>query len=670
MKSRIKKIFKKPHLSFAIGALVLLSIFAYTKSGFLGGLATLISLYAFFTFYQAVGYEEEIKTQRMENVEQAFSDSTRAAVFGMPFPISLIRQNGEIFWYNTLFKNLFPERQLTDEDIEVLIPKINLKDILTGNEEPVIQTDIWDQHYEFHYNVVDTYEQEERNLILLYGINKTEDEKIKKAYQEEALVVMVMYIDNYDELSASMTDNRPLAYAEIDKSISQFAIDYGGFARKYQNDRYILVFRKGQLDKMIEDRFPIVQDIKEIEHLSSIDPTLSVGVGANADNPLEVYKVARLAVDIALGRGGDQIVVNDGKNLTYYGGKKKAVDMHNKVKARVMSHAITQLIDQSDQVFVMGHNNPDMDAFGACLGIYTLVRYRGKNCHIVLKEITPPIQSLYTELVEKNPEIQPYIIKPREAEAMVNMQSLVIVVDTHRKTSVEAPEILDLTDKVVIVDHHRRGADYIEEPTLTYLEPYASSASELVTELIQYTDGEVEVPPVVADGLLAGITLDTKHFSFQTGVRTFEAASVLKRYGADSINVKKLFREPANIVKQKSKVVAEAYVYKEVIAISKLENEFKSCVLIASQAADELLDMKGVKASFVLCQVEDQIHISGRSMGDISVQILLEKLGGGGHQSSAGVQLEGMDMDSAESVLLEAIDNYLMEEENESNITN
>ncbi len=647
--------------SVAFAFLLSFIIFIYNKP--LGAVAFAISLYFAFYLNNLIKKKNNEYVSEVESLDEHFDDVTRCAVFGMPFPMAILSDTGEINWYNTRFKSLFKKDELLGEKVVTLLPKLDLAEILKGKNLEKQEIKIDDKRYQFYFNLVDTYEQDNKNLVLIYGVDNTENSLMAKAYEDEALVIMVLQIDNFDELGGSSEDNnKPLILAEIDKKINTFAIDYNGFARKYDSDKYLCIFRRADFQKMIDDKFPIVERIKEIEIASNMPPTLSIGVGTNLDTPLEIYKTARLSVDVALGRGGDQVVVNDGENLSFYGGKKKAIEKHNKVKSRVMSQALNQLVDQSGDVYVMGHKNPDMDSFGSCLGVYTLVKARGASCKIVLKEVTAAIESLYNRTIKEMPDIKDDIISPEDAVEVSTSSSLIIVLDNHRKNSTEAPELLDISDQVVLIDHHRRGADYIEDPTLTYLEPYASSTAELVTELIQYNEDDIVLTKLVADALLAGITVDTKSFSFQTGVRTFEAASVLKRFGADSISVKKLFREPSDTVKYRSEVVSSAEVFMDIIAISRFENKVDNAMLIAAQAADQMLDMRGVEASFVLTYLKDKIHISGRSVGEISVQIILEKIGGGGHQTSAGAQLSGVSINSAEAILKRAIEDYIMED--------
>ena len=438
-----------------------------------------------------------------------------------------------------------------------------------------------------------------------------------------------------------------------------------GLVRKYENDKYILIFENKNLQQIQSRKFDLLDQIREIDEGNTISITLSMGVGVNGKNPNENYEYARSAIDIALGRGGDQAVVKENNNLSFYGGKTKAIEKRNKVRSRVISHALMQLIDQSDQVFVMGHKNPDMDSFGASIGIIRAVKNRNKKAYFVLGGTNPSIKNIYDRMQEEQPEYLDLVLEPEEAINMVDRSSLLVVVDNHKPSFTEVPELLNLTDKVVLIDHHRRGAEFIKDTVLTYLEPYASSTCELVTEILYYMSDKMEMTKFEADALLAGITVDTKNFTFQTGVRTFEAASILKRAGADTTSVRQLFRDDFDTFLHKAEVVKNSKIVFEKVAIGKLERDMEDSILIAAQSANDLLNINGVEATFVLTLWGGKVHISGRSLGNISVQLILEKLGGGGHLTSAGTQIEGRTLEQVEDMLVEAIDEYLKEGEEE-----
>lgn len=627
MRNREDAIFKIKDLIFSVVlpfGLSIILFFFYKPIGLIGFILSFISGFA---LYKEIEYKKKAFSSYLENIDQDFTDITKTAVFKMPFPMAIFYGNGEIIWYNTRFKKIFPESEILHEDIRKLLKDVNIKKLKLENKGDSFDTIIDFRIYKFFYNVVESKQFIDNRAFLIYGIDRTDDENLKKKYFDERTSIMSLNIDNFDEIQSLIGDeNKPIVFAEIDKAVNSFALEYNGFSRKYETDKYLLFFNKRDVDKMIVEKFPIMEKVHNIDVESKISPTLSIGLATNLGNPLEVFKISRLALDIALGRGGDQVVVNDGENISYYGGKSKAVEKYNKVKSRVISHALGQLIDQSNVVYVTGHKNPDMDSFGSCLGIYAFVKSRRTECKILLEEISPAIASIYEYAIKNIDGLSRDIIKPEIALDQSTSNDLVIVLDNHRKNSTESPELIDKLDQVVLIDHHRRGPDYIENPILTYLEPYASSTAELVTELIQYSEDNIEINNFFADALLAGITVDTKKFTIQTGVRTFEAAALLKRFGADSIAVKKLFREDADTVRDRSDVVASAKIYKNNIAISRYDKNENNSVLVAAQSADSMLDIKGVKASFVLTRFEDKIHISGRSVGEISVQLILENL--------------------------------------------
>ena len=541
-------------------------------------------------------------------------------------------------------------------------------DILKDNKKIPLDIKYNAKYYKVYYNVVDSKKtiSTKGNIIMLYWVDNTDKVLLDNKHKEEGMVVCLVYVDNYDEVKSTTPEvNRPLVLAEIDKTISTYATMNNGFMRKYENDKYLMIFQNRNLELIQNKKFDILDEIREIDKGNTIPITLSMGVGVNDHNPNETYEYAKAAIDIALGRGGDQSVVKEKNNLSFYGGKTKAIEKRNKVKSRVISHALRQLIDQSNEIFVMGHKTADMDSFGASVGIIRAAKSRNKRGYLVLRGVNPSIKNIYDRMKTEEPEYLDLVITPEEAIQKVDRSSLLVVVDNHKPSFTEAPGLLDLTDKIVLIDHHRRGAEFIKDPVLTYLEPYASSTCELVTEILYYMSDKIDMTKFEADALLAGITVDTKNFTFQTGVRTFEAASILKRAGADTTSVRQLFRDDFNTFLNKAEVIKNSKIVFDKVAIGRLEKDMEDSILIAAQAANDLLNINGVEASFVLTLSEGKIHISGRSLGTISVQLILEKLGGGGHLTSAGTQLEGVSMDHTEKMLIDAIDEYLREGEEE-----
>ncbi len=620
--------------------------------------------YLIYHYNKTIHDKEREWTKYIESLAEEFDSVTKHAVFNMPFPLVILEADGTISWYNTRFSTMIDEEDILNEKIEEFIPKIRVEEIIKKDDISPIDIEYKNKYYKVHYNIVDIKKSisQKGNIIMLYWVDDTDRIVLENRYEDEKLGICIAYVDNYDEVKSNTPEvNRPLVLAEIDKTISAYATKYNGFMRKYENDKYLLIFENKNLQIIQQKKFDILDRIREIDKGNTIPVTLSMGVGLNGENPNETYEYAKAAIDIALGRGGDQAVVKENNNLSFYGGKTKAIEKRNKVKSRVISHALRQLIDQSEKVFVMGHRNADMDSFGASIGIARAAKNRNKKGYIVLSGVNPSIKNIYERMEAEAPEYLNLILTPEEAIQKLDESSLLVVVDNHKPSYTEAPELLELTDKIVLIDHHRRGAEFIKDPILMYLEPYASSTCELVTEILYYMSDKMEIGRFEADALLAGITVDTKNFTFQTGVRTFEAASILKRAGADTTSVRQLFRDDFNTFLYKAEVIKNSRILFEKIAIGRLEKDMEDSVLIAAQSANDLLNINGVEASFVLTIFEGKIHISGRSLGDISVQLILEKLGGGGHLTSAGTQMEGVTMDEAEKYLIKSIEEYFEE---------
>ena len=540
-------------------------------------------MYLFYYERKLIKEKEKFITEIIEDLNTDFDDLAKNMVFNMPFPMAIVKKNGNFKWYNAQFKNLFPQEDLMESSIIKAVKVFKLENINNPGDSGVFKGEIADRMYDFHYNSIENKKDKSDMSILVYLLDNTEDYKIRKAYENESMAIGILTLDNYDEIKTDTEEmSRPILFAEIDKLLGSYFAKYNSFLRKYEQDKYIVVTERKFLTEMKDDKFSVVESIRNLTDKNRISPTVSMGMGISSRNPYENYKEAQIALDIALGRGGDQMVFKDKENLEYLGGKNKALEKRSKIKSRVISHALAKLILESSEVFVMGHKNPDMDSFGSCMGIVEAARKMGKTCYFVLNEVTPAIRNVYEKVMEKYKGFDRIITKPEDAENICSKTSLLVVLDTHRVNSTEAPKLLELTDKIVLIDHHRRGKDYIRNTTMTHLEPYASSASELVTELLHYMFEKLYIHPVVAEVLLAGITVDTKNFYFQTGVRTFEAASILKRQGADSIEVKQLFRDEFETVKYKSEVVANSKKYRDNIAIGILDKPIEEVVLVSA----------------------------------------------------------------------------------------
>lgn len=633
------------------------------------GILSLVLCLVLYLFLRKIEQNNQRALQSyVDDVDLSFDSITKNMVFEMPFPIVVLDNDKKIKWHNTFFRELFPQEDLIGVSLADIIDQFADIDIDDPDLIQPININIDDKILQFYLSNVEIDETKTVETFI-YGIDNTYDESIKQLFKDKRLVFFTVLIDNYEDLRNSTDSvNRPQVLGAVDRAITEYFKSHNSIVRKYENDRFMITSEFRDYKDIHDEKFSILDIVRDIDEGNEINPTLSIGVGISGANPTEIYNDSRAAIDIALSRGGDQAVVKLEDNYEYFGGKSKATEKTSKVKSRVISGALKRMIDAASDVYIMGHQNPDMDSFGSSLGVYEGVRHLGKDAYIVLNEIPRQIENMYTRAITSLEEIQNFIITEEEALAQIRSSSMIVVVDNHRKNSTEAPALLDRSDQIFVIDHHRRGNDYLKKAAVAYIEPYASSASELVTEVLHYLDEDFKARTPIAESLLAGITVDTKNFVYQTGVRTFEAASILKRWGADSVYIKRMFKDDFEIVKYKSEVIASADIVNDMIAIGWFNRDIDGSILIASQAADDLLNIKGVAASFVLTRANNKIHISGRSLGDISVQLILERIGGGGHLTAAATQLD-MSMEDAENMLNKAITEYLREEEkNESNI--
>jgi c-di-AMP phosphodiesterase-like protein len=471
-------------------------------------------------------------------------------------------------------------------------------------------------------------------------------------------------VDNFDEIMAEcQEENRPELLARIDKTITQWVYNHNGLLKKYDDDKYLVLLNLRDFQRAEEAKFNILDAMREIKVSQVMTPTLSIGAAYGEATLTQSSKLAQTALELCLGRGGDQVVVKAFGKTYFYGGKSKAVEKYSRVRARVISHALRNLIEESDMVMVLGHLFLDMDALGAGAGIVSAVKSLNKPGYIILTPEQSPSVDALIELLLGDEKTRKDFIGEKEALEKITKKTLLVVLDTHKPSLVMSQKVLEKVEKVVVIDHHRRGEEFIDKAMLVYLEPYASSTSEMVTELIQYMGEDIKISPLAATAMLSGIAVDTRNFAFKTGVRTFEAASFLRRAGADPIIVYKLFQEEADTVHQRAKVIKRAEEFVDHVVISYYDEEPANPTLAAAQAANSLIGLKGIYASFVLVPMGDRISISGRSLGDINVQRILEKLGGGGHMTVAGAQLSGVSMPEALEMVKQAVIDYLKEGE-------
>lgn len=650
------------YLYLLIIAISVLIMGLYNK--WLGLVGTLVLVYLLMHNMRSSNRKKEELRLYIENLSDSVDIATKNAILNLPFPLVIVDEQGLINWYNMLFSDIFQGEYILDKKLSGYLNGVDLGRVLKNETEEFKNINIKDRYYDMYCNLINLKEgSKERNVIIMYLVDKTDYVSIKGRFNDERPIVATLQLDNYEEVLKDIDELvKPTVIAEIDRRINAWASLNSASIQKYTNGEYILHFTYKQLMEMEEKRFDILDSIREINSGNKIPITISVGVGVNGKSLTELQKFSHSAMDIALGRGGDQAVVKDNEKLSFYGGKTKAVEKRTKVKARVMAYALRQLIEQSDNVIILGHEMPDLDCLGSALGIYRCCTNLNKDVRIVLNKVNAAIANLWGELEEEE-EYDNVFINSQEALQACTKNTLIVVVDVHRPAFTECRQLLEKTEKIVVVDHHRRGTEFIDNAVLTYIEPYASSTSELVTEMLQYMFEKSKIKQIEAEALLAGIFIDTKNFSFQTGVRTFEAASFLRRVGADTTLTRQLFQDDMETFLTRADVVKKASMFKNNIAISTIPQTAKYPALVAAQAADELLNIKGINASFVLSEVNGDIFISGRSLGDINVQVVLEKLGGGGHLTVAGAQLPNVSINDAINKVKTAIDEYLKEGE-------
>ena len=491
----------------------------------------------------------------------------------------------------------------------------------------------------------------------------TEIQKLKENLENEKTVVGLIYIDNYDEVIESVDDSAiPMLTAIVDRKLTAMIHEARGILKKTEKDRYFFCITSEALAQLQKNKFEILNEIRMITVGEHIPVTLSIGIGIGEVTLEAAMKSAKAAIDLALGRGGDQALIKNGDKYIFYGGKSGEVSHNARIRARVKADALSELIAESERVYVMGHKIADADCFGAAIGVYRISKSLGKPCSIVLDGIPSTIRKIAVRFTD-NPDYDDLITDSQEAWQNITENTLLIIVDTHINSRVESVDVLNKATKVIVFDHHRKSTDFIEKAVMVYHEPYASSSCELVTEMIQYIGEKVKLKSAEADALLAGIPVDTQNFSMKTGTITFEAAAFLKRCGADGIRVRKLLQEDLSVFKAKAMAVASTEMIYDGMYMSVCPSDYGNTSVTAAQAADELLDVEGVKASFVLCEEGETIFVSARSLGEINVQVILEKIGGGGHQTISGAQFKGKTVDEVKEIVKEAVRQY-MEESN------
>ena len=594
----------------------------------------------------------------LENVTGTVDTATKDTMANSPLPMIIFRpESDDIIWTNDRFLQLTGEREhLFDAKLSALIPGFDSRWLMEGKNECPTEVEYGSRRFLVFGHLVRTGGRSGGFLATTYWVDVTEFSLIRERYQATRPVAAVLLLDNYDELMKNLTENqRSALVSEIDARLDEWVAESGGMLRRYQRERYLFIFDEQYLAKFIENKFDILDTIHQVVNPSGINATLSIGVGKDGETYRELFQFANLSIDMALSRGGDQAVIRNKFTFEFYGGRSQETEKRTKVKSRVMANALSALVSDSSQVFIMGHRSPDNDCIGAAAGVCALCRKNGVPVHIIKEAAPPPAQELIDRL-SPLPEYQDCFLTAQEALLIADSRSLAVVVDTNRPDQVQAAELLESCNRVAVIDHHRRAATYIEGAALNYHEPYASSASEMVTELLQYIVEPNQILRSEAEALLAGIVLDTKNFTMRTGGRTFEAAAFLRRSGADTAEVKKLYQNDLADTVAKYALIQNAQLYRDHIALAVSRQPVGR--IIAAQAADELLNIMGIDTSFVIAPEGDKVNLSARSMGDTNVQVILEKLGGGGNAAAAGGQVSGKSVDEVAQELKEAIDQY------------
>ncbi|MBQ7096993.1 MAG: DHH family phosphoesterase [Clostridia bacterium] len=597
----------------------------------------------------------------IQQLEFCLNDNSRGSLLNYPGPLVITDMAGEINWYNDWFGETVGQGDLFGRFIQDYIPGIQISKFIEDEEQTKINLTIGDNHYEIWGNIAGGKAGSDRRLVVIYFVDKTKEVRMEQLREDERMIEAIVSIDNYDEVLKETPDsNHGALLGEIDQKINAWINIGSGVMRKYEKDKFVVFFSNKNFKKIVDNKFAVLDEVRAIDKDNQIPATLSIGIGRNGADVAENDKFARLAMDMALGRGGDQAIIRDEANFTFFGAKTREVEKRTKVKARVVSHAFRELVNQSGKVLIMGHARSDMDSLGAAIGILKAVKRCGKEAFIIINSSESNAKILLNEF-RAMPQYEDVFITEETALNIYDKETLVTVVDVHRPSMVECPELLEHAKNIVLIDHHRRSEDFIENAVLIYHEPYASSASEMITEMLQYLlDGE-RLTKQEAEALYSGIFMDTKGFTFKAGVRTFEAASYLRRMGVDPVSVRRLFKTNIKSYIAKADIIRTAVVYKENIALSYLYNECPDMSVAVAQAADELLDISGIEASFVLAKTEDKILISGRSLEKVNVQVILEKLGGGGHITIAGAQLKDTTIEEADKLLREAINEVVGE---------
>lgn len=599
-------------------------------------------------------------------------------LWDLELPNALLDESGKIIWANKAFLQIVGKEKIENKPINSFFDAIGKDKLPVGD---VDETEVEFQQYDrdFHAKLKkipmaemvansDIFEADgvyEGCLVSVYIFDETALKMALRENDNQSLAVGLLYIDNYEEALDSVEEvRRSLLTALIERKVNKYFAAIDGIVRKMEKDKFFFVLRKQSLKQLQENRFDLLEDVKTVNIGNEMSVTLSIGIGVGGLSYSQNYEYARTSIDLALGRGGDQAVVKAKEGVTYYGGKSQRVEKNTRVKARVKAHALKEIVSAKDKVIVMGHRMTDVDSFGAAVGIYRIAKALGRSAHIVINDVNGSIKPLVDHFVEHEESEEQILVNSAQAVELAGANTCLVVVDVNKPSITECPELLKMCRSIVVLDHHRQSEEIIENATLSYVETYASSACEMVTEVIQYIESGLKLKSAEADCLYGGIVIDTNNFTSKAGVRTFEAAAYLRRNGADVTRVRKMLRDDVEDYRAKAEVVSKATIYKDVFAISIGEaGEAHNPTIVGAQAANEMLNITGIKASFVLTEYNQTIYISARSIDEMNVQIIMEKMGGGGHLNVAAAQLKDVTLEEATEQLKNTLDEMLKEGE-------
>lgn len=642
------------------------------RAGFL--MLFFVLIYIFMVGYLYI-YSKSIVMKDLVEFAAQYGIVQNVLLKELAIPYAILLDDGKAVWMNEQFERVLGGKPKGDAYISKYIPELNVS-IFPRQEGDVVEIEVYHADKEYRAELrrvsVEGFAETEKLLempeekeyfIAVYLQDVTELNRYIKKNEQQRLVAGLIYIDNYDEVVDSVEEVRQsLLMALVDRKINQYIAGVDGIVKKMENDKYFIVIKKQYFKQLEEDKFSLLEDVKSVNIGNNIPATLSIGLGLSTVSYAQSYNYARVAIDLALARGGDQAVIKDCDGITYYGGRREQTAKNTRVKARVKAEALREFITVKDKIFVMGHKLTDVDAFGAAIGIYRAAAALEKNVHIVINEISASLRPLYESYEKDSSYPDDLFLTSAEAIPMVDEDSMVIVVDTNRPQMTECEELLKKTRTIVVLDHHRQSSDNIENALLSYIEPYASSSCEMVSEVLQYIVDDIKIPKLEASSMYAGIMIDTNNFVNRTGVRTFEAAAFLRRCGADITLVRKMFRDDMESYRAKAEIISSAEVYQQKFAIAVGRDlTIESPTIIGAQAADELLDISGIKASFVLTEYNGRIYVSARAIDEVNVQIIMERFGGGGHMNASGAQFDHTDMEKAVADLKKVLDDMVKE---------